>query len=180
MKQHIKLLLTLFIAALSFGVADAQVAGNPPYTIEQSVIASGGGASAEAGNIYKLEGSIGQPIAASSSAAPLAVNSGFWTAGNLAPTTAPVTVSGRVLTLDGAGLRNARVTITAMDGEARTVLTGKSGAYRFANIEAGETYIISVASRRYVFQPQIVFVNEDLNELNFSAVSQTGSNILQP
>ncbi len=77
--------------------------------------------------------------------------------------------------MDGGDLRNARVTLTDAQGIARTVLSGKFGAFRFADVAAGETYIINVGSRRYVFQPQIFFAAGDLDDLVFIAVAQMGN-----
>jgi hypothetical protein len=50
-----------------------------PYTIKQSVIAGGGGASANAGT--KVEGTIGQGVLGLSSGGAFSLNAGFWQAG---------------------------------------------------------------------------------------------------
>lgn len=86
------------------------------------------------------------------------------------PTAASVTIGGRVFTPDGRSLRNARVTLVDSNGAARTLLTSTFGYYRFENVAAGQTVIISVASKIYSFEPQIVSVAEDLSELNFAAL----------
>ncbi len=72
---------------------------------------------------------------------------------------------------NGSGIKNARLTLTDTRGNSQTVLTGKVGAYRFREIAAGETYIISVAAKRFTFsQPtQIRAVNEETTEINFIA-----------
>lgn len=85
------------------------------------------------------------------------------------PTAAAVNLSGRVLTAAGRGLRNAQVTVTQADGSTRTVLTGTSGRYSFTDLEAGQTVILSVRSKQYQFMPQVVFLNDDLNEIDFVA-----------
>jgi hypothetical protein len=87
----------------------------------------------------------------------------------LAPTVASVSVSGRVLTADGRGLRNAQVTITEADGSSRTVLTGNFGQFSFTNLTAGQTVVLSAHSKRYGFSPQIITLTEDLNEIEFIA-----------
>lgn len=87
----------------------------------------------------------------------------------LAPTAATVTISGRVSTPQNAGLTNALVRLTDSEENSRAVKTGKSGAFRFENVAAGETYILSVASKRYAFAPQIVTTNEDLTNVDFTA-----------
>lgn len=88
----------------------------------------------------------------------------------LSPTAANVSVSGRVLTADGSGLINATVILTDTLGNSRTAVTTSFGYYRFDEVRAGETYILSVASKRYQFNPQAVNVLEEINELNFSAL----------
>jgi VCBS repeat-containing protein len=85
----------------------------------------------------------------------------------LTPTAAPVPVSGRVLTPNGKGLNNAIVTITGPTGTARTVKTDSLGYFRFASVEVGHTYIVSVAAKRYSFSPQVVTVLDEIRELIF-------------
>jgi hypothetical protein len=97
----------------------------------------------------------------------------------IAPTAAVVSISGRVLTTNGEGLRNARVTLTDMNGNSRTIQSGKFGGFRFADVAAGETYIISVVSRHYIFQPQVVTVTEDITELNFLASTRSSGEVLE-
>ena len=90
-----------------------------------------------------------------------------------APSAATVSIGGRILTDDGRGLTNARVVLTDADGNNRTVITSSFGYYRFDDVEVGQTYIISIVSKRFQFAPQVVFVSEEINALDFTAV---GSN----
>jgi len=46
------------------------------------------------------------------------------------------------------------------------------GKYRFENVETGQSYVVSVRSKRYKFQPQIIVVNEELTDLNFTVQQQ--------
>ncbi len=85
----------------------------------------------------------------------------------LSPTAASVTVSGRVIAPQMLRLINARVILTDSQGNSRTVLTGRAGSFRFTDVAAGETYIISVLSKRYQYAPQVISVTEDLSELIF-------------
>jgi plastocyanin domain-containing protein len=87
----------------------------------------------------------------------------------LVPTAASVSVSGRVLTPDGRGLTNATVILTDSNRNIQTTRTSTFGYYRFDEVEAGQTYIFSVRSKRYQFTPQVVTVMEDLSDLNFTA-----------
>lgn len=86
----------------------------------------------------------------------------------LVPTAATVSIGGRVA-LGKDGLARARVTLTDMNGETRSALTNPFGYYRFDDVAAGETYIISVSHKRYFFATQAVSPMEDLTELNFMA-----------
>lgn len=85
-----------------------------------------------------------------------------------APTAANASVSGRILTAEG-GLRNARVILTDLRGNSRTVSTGTFGYYRFDNVAVGETYIVSVVSKRFTFASQVISVMDHVSELNFTA-----------
>ena len=76
---------------------------------------------------------------------------------------------GRVLTNNGIGLRNAVVILTDQNGNTRSARTSAFGYYHLEDIEAGQTVIISVVSKRFTFIPQIVNVNDNLSELDFIA-----------
>lgn len=77
-------------------------------------------------------------------------------------TSAPVGVSGRVIAPNGRGLSNATVTLVTTDGTVRTTRTSSFGYYRFSDITAGQSVIISVASKRYNFQPRILNLVEEI------------------
>ena len=85
------------------------------------------------------------------------------------PTAAPVSIGGRVFAGKGRGLANASVSLTDANGAARTARTNSFGYYRFGEVGAGQTVILSVVSKRYQFAPQVISVAEELNELNFFA-----------
>jgi len=84
-------------------------------------------------------------------------------------TAAQVSVSGKVLTAKNAGLRNAHVSLTDASGNTRSVMTGAAGVYRFDQVNAGETYVLQVTSKRYLFTPQAVNVTEEISNLDFRA-----------
>ncbi len=159
----------IIISAIIFVTADitAQTGGN--FAITQSVIASGGGQNS-AGGTFAVDGTIGQSGAGGAIGnTPFAVTSGFWNFSPLAPTAANVSVSGRIMTPNGSGIRNVRVTLTAPDGQTRTALTGTFGYYRFEEVAVGETYIISIFSKRFTFSrpTQVVAVFEAVADINF-------------
>ena len=85
----------------------------------------------------------------------------------LAPTAANVSISGRVFSPYNRGLSNAVVTLTDSNGQIRTTRTSSFGYFRFDEIEAGQTVIIGVRSKRFQFDSQVVAVNEQLDGLNF-------------
>ncbi len=85
----------------------------------------------------------------------------------LSPTAASVSISGRVMA-GKQGLSRATVYLTDQKGETRTTRTNSFGYFRFEEVEVGETYIINVSSKRYQFNPQVVTLTEEINELNFT------------
>jgi subtilisin-like proprotein convertase family protein len=94
------------------------------------------------------------------------------TTNNIPATAASVGISGRVVTPKGIGVPGVRVLITGANGDTHTVLTDEFGNYHFEDAEAGQTYIFSASHKRYHFtQPtQVVFVTEDLTDINFVAL----------
>ncbi len=90
----------------------------------------------------------------------------------LIPTAATVSVAGRVLTNRGNGIRNAIVSITDQQGNVRTTQTGSLGSFRFDEIPAGSSYVVTVESKRFTFaQPsQIIFTESELTDVVFTAV----------
>lgn len=88
-------------------------------------------------------------------------------------TAANASVRGKVKTNDGRGLTNATVLLTNSNGNTRSVRTSSFGNYRFDEVASGETYTISVISKRFQFTPQIVSVNDNVTDLDFTA---NGSN----
>ena len=88
-----------------------------------------------------------------------------------APTAASVSVSGRVTTPDGRGLRNAVVTMADSQGTTRSARTSSFGNFRFDNVAAGGTYILTVQAKLYQFQPRVVSVVDEMTGVDFVAVS---------
>ncbi|CAN5238568.1 hypothetical protein BH20ACI2_BH20ACI2_00870 [soil metagenome] len=94
---------------------------------------------------------------------------GAFEAGILTTTAASVEISGRVLTSDGNGLRNAQVWITDSDGTRKTVITSSLGYYSFTDVEAGNFYILGVASKRYRFETRAVSASDSIANFDFMA-----------
>lgn len=88
------------------------------------------------------------------------------------PTAAQASISGRVTTADGAGIRNARVTITGNSlSEPRVVTTGSFGYYSFQGLTAGETYVVTVNSQRYTFSvpSRVITLVDNVVDADFTA-----------
>jgi hypothetical protein len=89
----------------------------------------------------------------------------------ITPTAASVSIGGRVTTADGVGISKANVSITGADGISRQTLTSPFGYYRFDDVGAGQTYVVTVAMKRYEFpqQQQVIFAEESTDDVNFTA-----------
>lgn len=81
------------------------------------------------------------------------------------PTAAMASVSGRVLNPEGIGLVNAKVILTDSVGNSRVVTTSSLGYYKFDEVEVGQSYILSVTSKRYLFIPQFLKVTGETADL---------------
>lgn len=65
-------------------------------------------------------------------------------------------ISGRLLTSLGAGVPNARVTLTDLSGESRVTMSNGFGNYRFGDLQVGHTYTIRAEARGFAFTPMTV------------------------
>lgn len=92
---------------------------------------------------------------------------------SLAPTAANAAISGRVIS-GHRGVARAVVQMTGQSGNIQTARTNAFGYYRFAEVEAGQTYIINVFSKQFQFTPQVVNLNENLTDVNFYAAEKFG------
>lgn len=94
-----------------------------------------------------------------------------WAVGTVLPTAANVSVSGRVATSYGGGIRNAVVTLTDANGITRTAQTGSFGYYKFDDVRAGAIYTVSVAAKKFTFSnpTRIISVNDSVSDLDFTA-----------
>lgn len=85
-----------------------------------------------------------------------------------------VSISGKVLSNRRQGVSGAIVSLIYPDGISRTTMTNPFGNYRFEEIPVGETYTLSVRHKRFQFDPSlhILFVSEDLDEINFTVLPE--------
>ena len=160
-----KRILTILLLATA---TTAQQGGQ--FGVTGGLIANGGGNST-AGQ-YGTSGTIGQSIAGTqSNGGTYGVSGGFWQPA-FAPSAALASVSGRVSTANGAGIKSVIISIRdASGGNVLTTITGPFGYYRFDGLEAGRSYIIILASKRFTFasSPMLVNLGDEIVELDWSA-----------
>ncbi len=87
-------------------------------------------------------------------------------------TAAGVSISGRVMTAEGRGITNTRVTVTGNTlMQPRVVLTGRGGSYTITDLQAGETYIVTVGSRRFTFNmpSRVISLVDNITDADFIA-----------
>ena len=97
---------------------------------------------------------------------------GGWGIEFLQTTAAGVSLSGRVMTAEGAGIRNARVVISGESlPEPRIVTTGSFGYYSFDGLQSGQTYVVTVNSQRYTFTvpSRVITLVDNLTDVDFTA-----------
>lgn len=91
----------------------------------------------------------------------------------LSPTSAPVSVSGRVSTEYGEAIRRSLVILRdAANGETWTTYTNSFGYYSFPSVPSSAFYIVEMQEvKRYVFSPQSqsFTANDNIVGLNFTA-----------
>jgi hypothetical protein len=96
---------------------------------------------------------------------------GGWGLQLLAPSAAGVSVSGQVRA-GKSGISNATVTISGGNlSQPKTTRTNSFGNYTFDGLTAGQTYVVTVAAKRYAFtQPSIVLnVTDSIANADFEA-----------
>jgi hypothetical protein len=86
----------------------------------------------------------------------------------LAPNSANINIGGRVVTSDGqTGVVKARVTLSGGDlSQPIAVRTNPFGYYSFEGLQVGQTYILTVESKRYTFVVPTIVITPDDNIQN--------------
>lgn len=94
-----------------------------------------------------------------------------WTVAELSPSAANAIVSGRVTTNAGVAIAKVKLTLTDAQGVERTASTDRTGRFTFTDVPTGQTYILSISSRRFQFaEPtRVITVNENINGIDFIA-----------
>ena len=72
-------------------------------------------------------------------------------------------ISGRLLTPDGFGLKNAKVILSGPGGRLSYCVTGSMGYFEFQNVTLGPDLVLSVESRRYRYLPVQIRATTNLN-----------------
>lgn len=85
------------------------------------------------------------------------------------PTASTVSLSGRVMTATGRGIRNVRMILTDDRGNSRTAISIAFGYYRFDDVAVGATYILTANGKRVAFSEptRVLTVTEEMTEINF-------------
>lgn len=172
------LILTTFYILTTFTFA--QTGGT--FDLSHNVIA-GGGEKSTSGQ-FSLEGTIGQGVAGANATSEsgfrktnllgtnFRLRAGFWAFEPLAPTSAFVSVGGRVYRKGGRAIPRVVVTITdTRTNYSYQTRTNPFGYYRFTNILSGETYIVTVWHKQLQFNPntRVINVGDELQNIDFIA-----------
>jgi phage gp45-like len=78
------------------------------------------------------------------------------------PTAAETSISGRITTPDGRGIKNIRVVVSGGAlSQAVFAITNAFGYFRVEGLRAGDTYVVAVSGKRYLFDPPARIVSLD-------------------
>ena len=100
---------------------------------------------------------------------------GGWGLELFGSTAANASISGRVLTGNGQGIRNAKVTITGNSlSQPIVATTGSFGYFTVEGLRTGETYVVTVFSKRYTFSApsRVVSLVDNIADMDFVADPQ--------
>jgi len=100
---------------------------------------------------------------------------GGWQLEFLPLTASSATISGRVTTADQRGIRNAKVVVTGDTLDHPIIATtGSFGYYTVDGLTAGQTYVVTVNSKRYTFgvPSRAITLVDNLADVNFVADPQ--------
>jgi len=75
----------------------------------------------------------------------------------------PIRITGRVLTDDNRGIRNATVIMTDSNNVSHRVLTNSFGQFTFLEVPSGVAFRINVSAKRYQFESRIFQPASDLD-----------------
>lgn len=88
-----------------------------------------------------------------------------------APAAVNITVTGRVFSPEGMPVRSATVVMTDQNGgNTRFATTSSFGYFTFENLIAGASYTFFVSTKRFIFEPVTVPINNNVSDLTLVAV----------
>ena len=161
----IKQILALFLLTTALM---AQNGGQ--FALTESAIANGGGNSSA--GLFATSGTAGQTVAGGNiSGGQFAVQAGFWKPA-FAPSAAHASISGRVSSPGGAGIKSVILSIhDSSSGFVLTTITGPFGYYRFDGLEVGRSYVITLTAKRFTFtsSPMIITLDDEISGLDWVA-----------
>lgn len=136
-------------------------------------------------NTYRLQDLIpsntGWNLSTNTSSSAMAINDSNYIVGTgilngqtrgyiMVPGVANFIISGRVLTADGRGIPNARLTISGGGlAGSFTALTNAFGYYRFDDLQSDSVYAVTVSSKQYTFAAPTQNVLANRNNVDFTA-----------
>jgi len=97
---------------------------------------------------------------------------GGWSIQFMPLTASNASLAGRVTTADGRGIRNATVVVTGNGLQEPMIATTSSfGYYSLEGLAAGQTYVVTVNSRRYTFTApsRVITLVDNLTDVDFVA-----------
>jgi len=100
---------------------------------------------------------------------------GGWGIEFISNTAAQASISGRVTTASGLGIRNARIVVTGDSLETPIVVTtGSFGYFTVDGLHTGETYVVTVNSQRYTFSTpsRVISLVDNVVDADFIADPQ--------
>lgn len=83
------------------------------------------------------------------------------------PSAGTTSISGRVLTSEGYGIRNATVVVTDSEGNIKTAISSPFGYYTVSDIEVGRAYVVTVKSKQGVFTPRFFTLEDAMYNVDF-------------
>ena len=100
---------------------------------------------------------------------------GGWGLEFVGTTAAGASISGRVTTADGLGIRNATIVVTGNSlAQPLVTTTGSFGYFDFEGLATGEIYVVTVNSQRYTFSApaQVISLVDNIVDADFVADPQ--------
>ncbi|HEX8637687.1 MAG TPA: carboxypeptidase-like regulatory domain-containing protein, partial [Pyrinomonadaceae bacterium] len=88
---------------------------------------------------------------------------------NIAPTAAAVSISGRVTTDSGRGIRNVSITLSDSSGNERIATSTTFGYYHFDDVAAGETVTLTAKAKKFRFNQSTIVrtTNDSISDADF-------------